>query len=238
MATIRSLIFYTLYPLMTAFFGITGPILVGWMPYRWRAHYLLAWNRCVLWWLRVACGIRYRIEGVENIPDEPFVILSKHQSQWETYFLQLYFHPIATILKQELLAMPGFGWGLRLMKPIPIDRGSPREALKNMMAVGEERIKEGMNVLVFPEGTRIAPGEPSKYARGGASLAVQAGSPVLPIAHNAGVYWPPRKVVKYSGVITVSIGKPIDTSTQSAKEVNDQAQAWIEAEVARMSAKP
>lgn len=234
-ATVRSLVFYAIYPLLTAFFGLTAPILVGWLPYRFRAWYLLGWNRCVLLWLRVACGISYTVNGTENIPDESCVILSKHQSQWETYFLQLYFHPIATVLKQELLAMPGFGWGMRLMKPIPIDRGSPRDALKQMMTVGEARIKSGMNVLIFPEGTRIAPGQPSNYARGGASLAVRAGALVLPIAHNAGVYWPPRKVVKYPGVITVSIGEPIDTRDKTAKEVNDIAQRWIESEVARLS---
>jgi 1-acyl-sn-glycerol-3-phosphate acyltransferase len=173
--------------------------------------------------------------GLENIPDAPTVVLSKHESQWETYYLQVTLRPIATILKAELLDIPGFGWGLRLMEPIPIDRSAPREAIKQMLHLGGERLKSGLSVLVFPEGTRTEPGKLGRFARGGANLAIKAGVQVLPIAHNAGNCWPPHKWIKRPGTITVSIGEPIPTEGRSAAEITEQASAWIRQEILAMN---
>ena len=232
MLIIRSALFYFGYVLSIVWFGGTGFLVCGWLPYRIRAPYLLLWNRFALVWLRITCGVKYQIHGAENIPKVPTVVFSKHESQWETYYLQYAMHPIATILKKELLTMPVFGWGLRLMEPIPIDRGSPRDAIRQMMRLGEERIKAGLSVLVFPEGTRTLPGTKGRYARGGANLAIKTGVHVLPIAHNAANVWPPHQWLKYPGTITVIIGKPIATEGRSAAEVTDEARNWIEAELA------
>jgi 1-acyl-sn-glycerol-3-phosphate acyltransferase len=229
---LRSSLFYIGYALATTWFGITGLLLFSWFPYRIRAPYLLLWNRFTLFWLRLTCGVRYVLKGGDNIPNGPIVALSKHESQWETFYLQLALHPIATILKKELLDIPGFGWGLRQMQPIPIDRGSPREAIRQMLRLGEERIAAGLSVLVFPEGTRTAPGKTARFARGGANLAIQAKVPVVPIAHNAASFWPAHQWTKHPGTITVSFGKPIDTRDKGAAEVTEAARAWIEAEIA------
>ncbi len=235
MLAVRSALFYLGYIMATTWFGVSGLVIGRWLPYSVRAPYILLWNRFTLFWLRLTCGIHYRINGLENIPNSPTVVLSKHESQWETYYLQLTLHPIATILKAELLDMPGFGWGLRLMQPIPIDRSAPREAIKQMMLVGEQRLKSGLSVLVFPEGTRTEPGKAGRYARGGANLAIKAGVPVLPIAHNAGSCWPPQQWIKQPGTITVSIGKPIASQGRSAAEITDEARDWINREIIAMN---
>lgn len=228
----RSVLFYIGYILAIVWFGFTSLLICCWLPYRIRSPYLLLWNRFTLAWLRLSCGIKYQVKGRGNITDTPTVVLSKHESQWETYYLQLALHPVATILKKELLEIPLFGWGLRLMEPIAIDRGSPREAIKQMLKLGVERVNAGMSVLVFPEGTRTKVGEKARYAKGGAGIAIKAGVQVLPIAHNAASFWPPHQLIKYPGTITVSIGTPIDTKGRGAAEVTEQARSWIEKEVA------
>ena len=151
---LRSLVFYLGYILLTTWFGITGIILFGWQPYGIRRRYILLWNRLVIFWLKITCGVTYEVEGLKQLPAGPFVVLSNHQSQWETFYLQLIFQPLATIMKRELLNIPGFGWGLRLLKPIAIDRSNPRDAMRQMLGKGKHRIEEGISVLVFPEGTR------------------------------------------------------------------------------------
>ncbi len=231
MLAVRSAMFYFGYIVATVWFGVTGLLICSWLPYKVRAPYLLLWNRITLLWLQITCGIRYQVIGLENLPKTPTVVLSKHESQWETYYLQLALHPIATILKRELLEVPAFGWGLRLMQPIPIDRSSPREAIKQMMRLGEERLNSGLSVLVFPEGTRTEPGKSGRYARGGANLAIKAGVAILPVAHNAGNCWPPHKWVKQPGTITISFGAPISCHDLTAAEITDKARHWISQEI-------
>lgn len=231
--TLRSLIFYLGYILLTTWFGTTGIILFGWQPYSIRRRYILLWNRLAIFWLKLICGVRYRVEGLENIPSEPFVVLSNHQSQWETFYLQLLFQPLATIMKRELLNIPGFGWGLGLLKPIAIDRSNPRDAMRQMLAKGKHRIEEGISVLVFPEGTRSAD-RPKKYARGGAALAVESEVPLVMVAHNAGRYWPPHQLSKYPGTIELCISAPVETAGKTARELTEAAQQWIEDKVKAM----
>jgi 1-acyl-sn-glycerol-3-phosphate acyltransferase len=167
------------------------------------------------------------VEGLENLPNTPSVILSKHQSAWETIVFQQIFPPLSFVLKKNLLYIPFFGWGLALFSPIAIDREAAREALKQIEAQGRERLRTGFWVLIFPEGTRVAPGEAGKFQVGGAWLAVKAGAPVVPVAHNAGRYWPKNGFLKYPGEIVVRIGKPIPSDGRKATQVLAEAEAWI-----------
>jgi 1-acyl-sn-glycerol-3-phosphate acyltransferase len=236
--SLRALVFYAGYILLTVWFGFSGMIFFSWQPYNIRRTYILLWNRCTIGWLRLICGVRYKVIGMDNIPPGTFVVLSKHNSQWETFYLQLLFQPLTTIMKRELLNIPAFGWGLRLIKPIAIDRGNPRDAMRQMLVLGTARIKEGISVLVFPEGTRSPrTGDKPKYARGGAALGIRAGVPLVPVAHNAGDHWPPHQLIKNPGLITVSIGQPLESSNGNAHELTEQAQGWIELESKRLKNK-
>ena len=232
---IRSLIFYIGYILSVIWFSTTGIIFFSFFPYRIRSAYILCWNRFTISWAKWTCGLDFEIIGKENLPDTAYIALSKHQSQWETYFLQYYLAPISIILKRELLSVPFFGWGLRLTDPIAIDRSNPKQALKQTLSLGKERLANNISVLIFPEGTRIQPGEVGKYARGGANIAVAAGVPVVPIALNAGEFWPADKFIKFPGKISVSIGKPITSQELTSREITEQAKDWIEAEVKSMA---
>ena len=237
LAPIRSFLFYCLYAPMGILFATLAILLLP-LPFRVRNQIVLGWNRISVWWLKVICGVRYEILGADNVPEGPYVVLAKHQSPWETLLLQYYFAPLSTILKRELLKIPFFGWGLATLKPIAIDRSKPREALKQIKALGLQRLDEGNNILVFPEGTRIPAGQVGKYARGGADIACSAGVPVVPVAHNAGFFWPAHTFVKHPGTITVAIGKPIDTKGKNSREVTEQVQGWIEEQLDKMPTTP
>lgn len=232
---IRLVIFYLGFALTIVWISTTGIIFLGFSSYRIRTKYILLWNRYVIWSARWICGLRYEVIGSENLPDTtPYVALSKHQSQWETYFLQYYLAPVAVVLKRELLNVPFFGWGLRLTNPIAIDRSSPKQALKQTQEQGKALLEDNISVLIFPEGTRTKGHASVKYARSGANIAIAAGVPVVPIALNAGEFWPADTILKYPGKITVSIGKPISTTELSSREITEQARVWIEDQVQLM----
>ena len=234
MQYLRSIIFYILYG-GTGMIAGTVSLFLWPFPFRVRYDIVMQWNTFALWAAKNIAGINYEIHGSENIPtDTNYVVLCKHQSTWETVFTQVYFKPLSTILKKSLLRIPFFGWGLALLKPIAIDRSNPREALKIVHKQGQERIKEGINVLVFPEGTRVAAGSVGNYARSGAGIACSAGVPILPVAHNAGELWPVPKLLKHPGTITVVIGKPIETDGKNSKELTQQVKEWIETEIQNM----
>jgi len=233
MTALRSLLYYLVNIPYGMICGLLGVLLLV-APYSFRYKVVTSWNRVSVSWMRAVCGVQYEIIGAENVPEGPYVVLAKHQSDWETLFLQYYFAPVSTILKRELLRIPFFGWGLASLKPIAIDRSNPREAIKQLKRLGIQRIEEGNNVLVFPEGTRMAFGEAGNYARGGADIACSAGVPVIPVAHNAGNCCPPRSYMKYSGKITVSIGKPIDSKGKTSRELTAEVKDWIENEIANM----
>jgi 1-acyl-sn-glycerol-3-phosphate acyltransferase len=192
-----------------------------------RYHYFLFWNKFVLAWLRFCCGIKTVINGKEHTPQHPFIILSNHQSPWETIFLYQYFSPVSAILKKELLSIPLFGWSLAMLKPIAIDRKRKLNARQAVLEQGGSRLDQNISVLIFPEGTRVKPTETKKYQTGGAVLAIETGSVVLPVAHNAGYHWPSGKFIKYPGTITVTIGEPIDSSGRSARELIEEVEGWI-----------
>jgi 1-acyl-sn-glycerol-3-phosphate acyltransferase len=179
--------------------------------------------------------LRYRVLGRENIPARPSVVLSKHQSAWETVGLQDIFPPQVFVLKRSLLLIPFLGWAFAAVKMIQIDRGAGMNALRQVEKQGGERLRAGYWVVIFPEGTRTAPGERRRYKSGGAMLAVSAGVPAVPVAHDAGEFWGKNAFIKKPGLITVSIGPAIDPQGKSAEEVNALAEQWIEAEMRKIS---
>ncbi|NJD06175.1 MAG: 1-acyl-sn-glycerol-3-phosphate acyltransferase [Methylococcaceae bacterium] len=199
------------------------------------AQLWIAWN---YWVLGKVCGLTYRVEGLENIPAQPGVVICKHQSAWETIALQLIFPPLVSVLKKSLLQIPFWGWALATLKPIAITRSAKTAAMKQIIKQGTERIREGLWVVVFPEGTRVAPGERGRYMPGGGMLAHKAGCPVVPVAPNAGEFWKRNAYLKYPGVITVRIGPAIDGAKLSASEINQQAEEWIEAQMREISGVP
>jgi 1-acyl-sn-glycerol-3-phosphate acyltransferase len=190
------------------------------------------WARSMIWWLRITCNIRPEVTGLENLPESPSIILSKHQSAWETLAFQAIFPTQVYVLKRELLWIPIFGWGLAMSSPIAIDRSAGREALKKLVSNGAARLKKGLWVVIFPEGTRKAPGEKGKYQIGGAWLATHTQTQVVPVAHNAGRYWAKNSFIKKPGLIKLHIGKPIQSAGLKADALNQQVEQWIESEMA------
>lgn len=197
-----------------------------------RNRLLSAWARFMVGLSRALLGIRYRVEGLENLPPGPVIILAKHQSAWETIAFQVIFPPLCFVLKRELLRIPFFGWGLAMTSPIAIDRSAGREALREIEEQGRQRLADGLWVVIFPEGTRIAPGERGKYNIGGAWLAAKTGVPVVPVAHNAGRVWPKNALLKRPGEIVVRVGPAIATQGRKANEINAEVEAWIEGRMA------
>jgi 1-acyl-sn-glycerol-3-phosphate acyltransferase len=198
------------------------------LPRMVRYRIISGWSRLVVLLCRLILGIDWRVEGSEHLPSRPAVILSKHQSAWETMAFQMIFPPQVLVLKRELLWIPFFGWGLALMSPIAIDRTRGVAALRAMARRGRERLEQGFWVVVFPEGTRVRPGERRPYQLGGAWLAAASGVPVVPVAHNAGLFWPRNAFLKRPGTVTVRIGPIIDAANRDPKTINELAEAWIE----------
>ena len=196
------------------------------------------WRLGIQWGVENFLGIRPRVTGLENMPAEPCVILSKHQSAWETMTLQDLLPNGAYavfVLKKELLRVPFIGWGLAAMKMISIDRAAGKKALDQVVVQGRERLKQGFYVIVFPEGTRVKPGTTQRYKAGGAYLATRVGCKVVPVAHNAGEFWPRQAFLKTPGTVDISIGPAFDATGLSEQEVNRRCEEWIEAEMRRLS---
>jgi 1-acyl-sn-glycerol-3-phosphate acyltransferase len=198
------------------------------LPRMVRYRVISGWSRLVVYLARHVAGIRWRVEGREHLPTVPAVILSKHQSAWETMAFQLIFPPQVHVLKRELLWIPFFGWGLALMSPIAIDRARGLAALRSIARRGRERLAQGFWVVVFPEGTRVAPGKRRAYQLGGAWLAAASGAPIVPVAHNAGLFWPRNAFLKHPGTVTVRIGPTIHPGNRDPKALNALAEQWIE----------
>ncbi len=200
-----------------------------------RYRVVQGWTVVAMWLIKYVLGIDYRVIGAENIPSQPSVVLCKHLSAWETIALQRVFPPLIFVLKKELLRLPFFGWGLGAVPMIGIDRSGGKSALEQIVEQGRERLAMGFWVVVFPEGTRVALGTTRRYKIGGAYLASHVGALVVPVAHNAGEYWPRNAFLKYPGTITVSIGPAINASGLSPDEVNARVAEWIEGEIRKIS---
>jgi len=230
----RALLFYTGMAIATA---LIAPLVILCIPLGFHRLYAMTkwWTGFNTWWLKVSCGVKYIIQGKENMPDHAVIVLPKHQSTWETIFLHWYLPPLAWVLKRELLWLPLFGWALATLQPIAINRKSSSEAMRQLYEQGQHYLDKGRWVLIFPEGTRTAPGQRRTYKLGGARLAAHTGYPVLPIAHNAGEFWRRRGMIKYPGTIQVVIGPLIESKNRSAQEINKEVEAWIEDTVSRIS---
>lgn len=227
MLLIRSLSFYIGQIISTLFFAPIGVII---FPLKFETRYYLIsrWAAFNLYWLRICCGVKYKVEGMENIPDKPCIVMCNHQSAMETLALQLIFIPQVWILKRELLKIPIYGWGLASMQPIAIDRGSAVKSFRQIVDQGCERLKSSLWVIIFPEGTRIAPGKKAKYLPGGGLLAEKSGANVVPVAHNAGYLWPKNSLLKKPGMITIVIGPVIETTNKNAKQITSEVETWID----------
>ena len=181
------------------------------------------------------CGVKVEIIGREHInKDRPVVLVANHQSEWETYVLQVLMAPVSTVLKKELLSVPFFGWGLRMVQPIAIDRSKRTNALKQIMSQGKERLEDGRSVLIFPEGTRTKPTEEKEFNKGAAMLATSAKVPILPVVHNAGYAWPSKSFFKNPGSIRMVIGPVIESEGKKTSELHDEMTTWMRAEMAKL----
>ena len=212
-------------------------LLIFWAPHKWKWAIARAWAHGNLWAGKVFCGLDVTTEGSEHIPDEPSIALIKHTTAMETYWQIAAFPAQAWVLKRELVWIPFFGWGVGLiMKPITINRSAGASVVKQVIEKGKNRIAQGLWVTIFPEGTRMPPGETKRYGVSGAAIAVETGCPVVPVAHNAGDFWPKRGWRKYPGKIKFCIGPAIDPTGRTPKEINDLAQDWIETKMLEISA--
>lgn len=234
LVAVRSALFQAGLGTLTPVFAL--PLLVAWpLPFAIREGVARAWCRSVLGWLRITCGVRHRVEGLENLPPGPAVILSKHQSAWETIAFRTIFPAhLSWVVKRALFRIPFYGWSLRALEEIGIDRGSARQALRQVVHRGRAHLQSGRWVVIFPEGTRMPPGRTGRFAQGGASLAASAGVPVVPVAVSSGHCWPRDDWRKYPGTITVRLGPTVDTQGSSAAAVNRRVRAWIEAQMAEL----
>ena len=224
---LRSLLFALVQMLVTPPYALFALCTFA-LPRMTRYRLISGWSWLMIRMARTILGIEWRVEGQEHLPSRPAVILSKHQSAWETMAFTMIFPPQVHVLKRELLWIPFFGWGLALMSPIAINRSRGVRALRTIARRGRERLAQGFWVVVFPEGTRVAPGVQREYQPGGAWLACATGAPVVPVAHNAGLLWPRNAFLKRSGTVTVRIGPPIDAANRDPKSVNQLAKQWIE----------
>lgn len=233
MTFIRSLLFFIAQLIWTPIYASMVLFIFPLPPHtRYRVGTGLAHS--TLWLLRVICGIRMEVRGAENIPKEPCIVMCKHQSAWETFSLQLVFPDQVWVLKRELLWLPFFGWGLASLSPIAIDRGKGKQAMKQLVEQGRDRLARGFCVVIFPEGTRTAYGTRGKYKPGGAVLAEGTGAPVVPVAHNAGKFWGRNSFLKHPGTIIMSIGQPIDSRGLKTDEINRRVEEWIESEMTKL----
>ncbi len=228
---VRSLIFALLIVVATVVWAIAcfGFML---LPYRQRYWMIIRWNVFIVFAAKYVCGIHWRMKGVENLPDAPVILLSKHQSAWETIFYCWAMpRPMIFVFKKSLLYIPFFGWGLAMLRMIAIDRNKGREAMSQVIDTGKRRLADGQWVIMFPEGTRTPVGSQGKYKAGGAILAIGTNTPVVPIAVNSGDCWPRNAFIKTPGTITVSIGKPISPEGLTAAELIARVETWIESEM-------
>ena len=233
MILIRSILFFILLLLNTVFFAIPVFTIGMLFPFRQRCQLANAWGRVSLWLLKITCNLKHEIEGWQNLPEHSAIIMAKHQSAWETIAMRGLFPPEqAWILKRELMWIPLFGWALAAVGSISINRSSGRAAMRQVIAKGTEKLQKGRLVMIFPEGTRVAPGERKRYGMGGAILAEKSGYPIIPVAHNAGVFWRRRGVKKHPGTIQMVIGEPIDPKGKSSNEIIAEVEEWIESTVA------
>jgi 1-acyl-sn-glycerol-3-phosphate acyltransferase len=238
MQMLLSILFTLFMAVWTIGFGLVYCIVTPFLPFKGRFFMAGVLTHVVFFALRLICGLKYTVEGYENLPPGNHVIFMKHSSTWETYAIMILFPPLVWVMKREILFIPFVGWGCLLARCIAIDRKAGTAAVNQVLAQGKDRMDRfGAWVAVFPEGTRMAPGETRRYGSSGTLLAAQEGRKIIPVAHNAGYFWPRRGLLKKRGTIRVIIGPPIEAAGRDTREVNDEVQAWIESHVEGTAAK-
>lgn len=229
MQWLASLLFTVFLFAWTGFYAVMFVVVGPWLPFRARFAMARGWGGVLLAALRLVCRLDYRVEGAENLPPGNHIALIKHSSAWETFAQVVLVPPHVWVLKRELMWVPFLGWALRLMRAIAIDRSAGKSAVQSVLEQGRQRLAEGEWIVIFPEGTRMAPGETRRYGVSGALLAAESGRLIVPVAHDAGYYWPRRGLYKKPGTIRVVIGPPIATAGREPRDINAEAQEWIEA---------
>jgi len=232
--TLRSLIFTSFLFAWTLGYAIFFVLVGAFFPHRQRFALIHWYAQKIFDVLQATCGLTYTVEGAANIPSEPHIAYWKHSSAWETFGQFLLGPPKVIVLKHELMYIPFFGWGLKLLRSIAVKRGAGASAVNQVVQQGRDRLAEGLSILIFPEGTRVAAGETRRYGVSGALLASRIGCKVVPVAHDAGYYWPRRGLLKQPGNIRVIVGPPIETAGREPRDINDEAQAWIESTIKRI----
>lgn len=232
---LRSAAYWAVFAFSTIVYGVLVGVVAWLLPYRGRVALACQWAWINLYALRRICGLRWRVDGREQLPEGPLVVFSKHQSTWETMALPCLLPMQTWVVKRELLRVPFFGWGLAALRPIAIDRGAGRLAVEQLLEQGRRKLAQGLWVMIFPEGTRVRPGHSKPYRMGGAILATETETPVLPIAHNAGEFWPRHSFVKHPGEVVISILPPIPSAGKTPEQLNDEVRAAIEDEMQRIS---
>ena len=226
----RSTLYMIGFAITTIIAGLITPILFLFPP-KFSFKILMTWTYANIWWLKVTCGVCYTIKNPENMDhSSAHIVLANHQSTWETMAIPTLVPQFAWILKKELFKIPFFGWAIKLVSPIAIDRKAGRSAVAQIKSQGKKKLDKGVWICMFPEGTRVEPGKTARYKLGGAILASHSGYPIIPIAHNAGECWPRHSYIKRPGTITISIGPKIMTKDRDAQIIMDEVKEWIETE--------
>jgi 1-acyl-sn-glycerol-3-phosphate acyltransferase len=225
---IRATLYYMAFYPATIIYSLLCVVVAKPLPFAQRFKFVTQINYFYIAWLRICCGVKLQVKGMENLPkDGAYVAIANHQSEWETIYFQTLIRPQCVVLKKELLKMPFFGWALGLLDPIALDRSQKRGALKELLSQGKDRLGKGIPIVIFPQGTRLPVGERGKFNKGGAMLAVSSAVPVVPMAHNAGVYWPGKSFLKYPGTIELRIGKPVASEGRSVDDVHTESVDWL-----------
>ncbi|MEJ2213279.1 MAG: lysophospholipid acyltransferase family protein [Gammaproteobacteria bacterium] len=239
MLTLRSSVYFIIMVFLTVFFGLIMAIFGWFLPFEVNSKIATSWADTNLFCLKWLCGLDYEVNGLENIPDSACIIMSKHQSAWETIaFRTIFPSNQAWVLKKELMFVPVFGWALAVVSPIAIDRKAAKKAARQVIDQGLEKLSLNRNIMIFPEGTRVAPGEHKRYGIGGGLLAEKANVPVIPVAHNAGVFWKRRGLIKLPGKIQVVVGEPIDTAGKRSVEIMKEVEDYIEGKMLEIPSHP
>ncbi|OED43435.1 glycerol acyltransferase [Endozoicomonas sp. (ex Bugula neritina AB1)] len=231
----RTILFYIALATWTIGWSTFMLIALPLMPFRKRHRLVKYWGHVAMFLCKYITGIRWEVKGRENIPKTPCVLISNHQSTWETFFFQTLITPQTQVIKKSLLSIPFFGWAFSLTKPIAINREDARKSLQQIALQGKEALEHGVWVLIFPEGTRNPNGSLGKFSRGGINLARKAECNILPIAHNAGSCWPNSSWIKKPGTIQIHIGEEITVANKTPAQITDESRSWIEQEINKMN---
>jgi 1-acyl-sn-glycerol-3-phosphate acyltransferase len=241
LGTLRSAIMYLVMPWLAVNSFILGTLIGPFVSYPKRFKLIIGtFCHSTIWLAKNVAGIRYEVKGLEHLPKDNrgYVIMSKHQSSWETLFLQNIFDPNTVVIKKGAAYIPFFGWGISLLKPIFINRKNGEQALQQIIDKGSERLHKGENILIFPEGTRVNVGERKAFKKGGALLACTSGSDIIPIALNSGEHWNNIRWIMTPGTIKVVIGPVITSKGKTWQDVNQEVELWINTRVDEISAYP